>query len=285
MVERADQTDYASASSLVRVMESKLFWARSVVGRVRRFATRPPTMRPYLLGELLIVACLLRVYDGIRSHAEVRRPAAMSHGEALLHAERVLRIDIEHSVNAWTASQHWVSLAASYWYQFAHITVTMLVLVWCWWFRPESYRKARNSLVIINVVALAVFLLVPVAPPRLLPGTGFIDTVAQAGFGTSHGGPVTADQYGAMPSLHIGWALWTALVCYHLVKSRPLARCWLVYPFITVAAIVATGNHYLLDAVAGAVLAGSAWWLTHRARSPRATPPLELRPETAGVGG
>ena len=237
--------------------------------QVRSLVTRPVSRRPYVLGELLIMLCLLRVYDVIRSHAEVRRGAAVQHGRDLLQFERDLHIDLEPAVNRWASHHETVALLASCWYQFAHLTVTLVVLVWCYWRRPESYRRARNALVLINAAALAVFLFLPVAPPRLLPGAGFVDSVARAGFGSDHGGPVTADQYGAFPSLHIGWAVWTALVAAILVRRTVVRRLWAVYPFITCAVIVATGNHYLLDAVAGAVLALATFAVTHRTPMPR----------------
>jgi hypothetical protein len=243
---------------------------------------RGPLERPRLLGELLIVLVLLRVYDYIRTQGSLRRSPALEHGREILNLESTLRIGVEARANQWAAGHHEVSLLASWFYQYAHITVTMTVLAWIWWRHPASYRKARNSLVVINALALSVFFLYPVAPPRLLGGTHtFVDTVALAGFGATHGGPVTADQYGAMPSLHIGWALWTAMVGYRLVKRRPLRIAWLGYPLITLTVIVVTGNHYVLDAVAGAVLALGAQWLTHLRRAKRANA-VALAPSGAG---
>jgi membrane-associated phospholipid phosphatase len=225
---------------------------------------RPSWVRPYLLGELLVILLLLKVYDLVRGQAEVRRGAALDHGDQIMRLESTLRMQIEPAVNRWVAEHHALSLAASYWYQFAHLTITLSLLAWCWWRRPQIYRSARNALVIINAVGLVVFFLYPVAPPRLLPHFHFIDSVAQAGFGTSHGGPVTADQYGAFPSLHIGWAVWTAILGYRMARSNRLGWIWFGYPFITCFVIVATGNHYLLDAVGGAVLAlmstGAVWF-------------------------
>jgi membrane-associated phospholipid phosphatase len=159
---------------------------------------------------------------------------------------------------------HAISLAASYWYQFFHITVTLLVLLWCYWRRPGSYRRARNALVLTNVFGLGFFLAYPAAPPRFLPGAGFIDAVANAGFGTSHGGPVTADQYGAFPSLHLAWAVWTAVVAARLVRPTWLRRLWLTYPLITASVVVATGNHYVLDVLAGIGIALISLALAYR---------------------
>jgi membrane-associated phospholipid phosphatase len=228
----------------------------------RPAATRVP--RPTILGEVAVVLLLLRAYDMIREHSEVRAQAALRNGWDLLNAERLLHIDFEPAVNRWTSVHHAISLAASYWYQFFHITVTLLVLLWCYWRRPGSYRRARNALVLTNVFGLGFFLAYPAAPPRFLPGAGFIDAVADAGFGASHGGPVTADQYGAFPSLHLAWAVWTAVVAARLVRPAWLRRLWLSYPLITASVVVATGNHYILDVLAGIVIALISLALAYR---------------------
>jgi membrane-associated phospholipid phosphatase len=81
-----------------------------------------------------------------------------------------------------------------------------------------------------------------------------LDADKLVGFGSNNVGPVTADAFGAFPSLHIAWATWVVAVTFTLVRNPLLARVWIVYPFITLTAIVATGNHFVLDAVAGAIL-------------------------------
>lgn len=231
--------------------------------------------RPNLVGELLIVFVLLRVYDMARAKAEVRKLPAIANGETILDLERWLRLDVELAMNLWVTSQERLSLLCSHLYQFAHVSVTLSVLGWCWWRRPELYRSARNALVTINVIGLTVFLLLPVAPPRLLPGYGYVDSVAQAGFGTTHGGPIPADQYGALPSLHLAWAIWATIIATRMLA--PSARrhwCWL-YPVTITVIVVVTGNHYLLDAVAGtavalcalAVVQGSETYFPRKARA------------------
>lgn len=226
--------------------------------------TTPVLRRPRVIGEIVVVLLLLRAYDIVRTHAEVRQQSALRHGQFLLDAERWLHIDVERVLNIWVVRHEELSLLASYWYQFAHVSVTLSVLVWCWWRRPASYRRVRNALVLTNVFGLAIFLCYPAAPPRFLPGGGFIDAVAVAGFGASHGGPVTADQYGAFPSLHLAWAVWTALVAYRLAgpvrlpglrRSVSLRRAWLCYPLVTATVVLVTANHYLLDVFAGGLIA------------------------------
>jgi membrane-associated phospholipid phosphatase len=220
--------------------------------------------RPRIIGELLVLLLLLWAYDVVRSHANVREVAALRNGRQLLDFERWLNIDIELAANLWTTQQTALSLAASYWYQFTHLSVTLGVLVWCWWRRAGSYRRARNALVLTNVFGLIFFMVYPVAPPRFLPGFGFVDSVANAGFGPTHGGPVTADQFGAFPSLHLAWAVWTAVVAYRLVRSTTLRRLWLCYPMITAVVVVVTGNHYLLDVLAGILIALATLMIAHR---------------------
>ncbi len=210
--------------------------------------------------ELLIVGCLLRAYDVVREHADLRQGPAIAHGRALLSAERRVGLDLEAGASRWTAAHHLLELASSSYYQYAHVTVTMTLLLWTWLHRPSLYRWARTSLVLVNLAGLTVFFLLPVAPPRLLPGAGVVDGAVTVGRAAviAH---VHADQYGAMPSLHVAWAVWVAVVGWQVLPARwrsPVA----LYPVLTAAVVVMTGNHYLLDIPAGAVVAALA--LQHR---------------------
>jgi hypothetical protein len=210
--------------------------------------------RPHLLGEIVIVLVLVRGYDYVRSFDATRAPLAARVGEGLLHLEGRLHILVEPRSNHWLAHHTVVQLAAASWYQYAHLTVTLLMVAWCYWRHSNIYRQARNALVLTNVVGLIVFVVLPVMPPRLLPDGGFVDSVASAGLGNSPKGPVAADQYAAMPSLHLAWATWTAIVGILIVHG---ARrwIWVLYPMLTTLVVVSTANHYLLDAVAGTLVA------------------------------
>jgi hypothetical protein len=155
-------------------------------------------------------------------------------------------------VNRWLTSSPLLTDAAAGWYQFAHLTITLAALAGCYRWRPDIYRRARNSLVLMNVVGLAVFWLYPVAPPRLLPGLGFIDADALAGLGQGPAGPISPNLYGAMPSLHLAWATWTVIVLQYLLHEHPrLRRLAPAHAVITAVVVVATANHFVLDVVAG----------------------------------
>jgi membrane-associated phospholipid phosphatase len=213
--------------------------------------------RPALAGELVVVAVLVFCYDRICGLATAHQTVAVRNGEHVLGVEQRLHLDVELTINLWLAAHSHLAWLASWYYQLVHLTVTLLVLLACYWWRPDVYRSARNALVAINALALVVFWTFPVAPPRLLPGSGFVDitqaTGAAAGAATS-----APDPYAAMPSLHTAWAVWVAIIGWALLRRWWARALVIAYPAVTVTVIVVTGNHYLLDAVAGGLLAAAA---------------------------
>lgn len=216
---------------------------------------RPRRKRPWLIGELAIVFVLLEVYGYVRSLAHTRYGAALAHGRGILDIEDHLGMDVELRVNRWVTRHHDLSEVSVWIYQHTHTGLTMTVLLLCYLVGPNVYRPARNALVLTNLVGLAVFFVLPVMPPRLLPSEGFIDSVANAGFGTTHSPPIAADQYAAMPSLHVGWAVWVALVVMALLQRYRIRWIALLHPVTTSVVVVVTANHYILDVVAGIVVA------------------------------
>ncbi|GAB7004883.1 hypothetical protein JCM18899A_23560 [Nocardioides sp. AN3] len=219
----------------------------------RRWRLLRQRTRPLLIGELLIIVALVVVYDRLRSLAEVRVPFAVEHGWAILHDEMSLHLRIEDGLNTWLAGQALLRELCADYYQFMHETVALSVLAICYVKRPKVYRPARNAIVLTNVIGLVVYALYPVAPPRLLPGSGFVDLVARAGYGASHGA-ITADQYGAMPSLHLAWATWAALTVFAMTRRRWLHALMVVHVGLTGFIVIATGNHYVFDVLVGMAL-------------------------------
>ena len=210
--------------------------------------------RPFIVGEVLIIGALLFVYDHIKRIAH-RRPIAAEHnGRALLRVERAFGLDVEHGLNHVLTAHHAWSIVASYSYETLWWTTALIVLVVAYWKAADRYRLLRNVLVMINIVALIVFFVWPVMPPRLIPGAGFVDSVAAAGFGTKHVGRLPADQYAAMPSLHVAWAVYSAWAATVISRRRVVRVLAVLLPLVTVIDVMATGNHYLLDCVAGAAL-------------------------------
>lgn len=213
--------------------------------------------RPLVIGELAVLVALLVFYDRVRSLAAVRSSEAINHGWDILHLEAILHLRVEDPLNGWLDGRSFLRLSAVDYYQFMHVTVALGVLTACYVLRPAVYRASRNALVLTNVVGLVVFAVFPVAPPRLLPGGGFFDSVAEAGFGTNHG-PIPADQYGAMPSLHLAWATWAALTVFAMTRHWAPRLLLVSHVAVTAFVVQATGNHYLLDVASGVLLGGAA---------------------------
>jgi hypothetical protein len=219
--------------------------------------------RPHLIGELLVVLVLVKVYDAVRSLSPARQGQAIEHGRDILSLETTTHIDVERVINHALTGSHFLTELAAGWYQFTHLTVTLTVLACCYWWRPDLYRPARSSLVAVNLIGLVIFWLYPVAPPRLLPGLGFIDADLLAGYGLGPAGPISANLFAAMPSLHLAWATWTVIVVRKMLVNRPWPRRLApVYATTTGVVVVATANHYLLDVVAGIAVCLAASWAT-----------------------
>ena len=213
-----------------------------------------PAKRPRWWGELLVIAWLAWVYDAINNLAPLREAIALGHGRAIFSFEQSLHLTPELTLNRWLAGHYTLGAIMSDYYDNAHFIVTFGLLGWLWWKRADIYRPLRSSLVMINVIGLIVFWRYPVAPPRMLVSAGFSDVVASThAFGSWHTGKLAADanQFGAMPSLHIAWASWCALVLWKLSPRRWVRALALIYPCVTVLAVLSTGNHYLLDVFAG----------------------------------
>jgi hypothetical protein len=228
--------------------------------RLWRILTRADGRAPVWL-EVLVVIWLLWLYDTINNLAPLRRLAALHNAASVLAFERSLNLAPELALDRWVAAHATLGLAVSYYYVFAHFFVTFGLLGWLWWHKPKLYRPLRTQLVLINVIGLAIFWCFPVAPPRMLTGDGFTDIVAATNaVGDFHkGGLATvANQYAAMPSLHIAWASWCTLVVWRVFSNRIARTVAIVYPFVTAFVVLSTGNHFLLDVLAGAATMAAA---------------------------
>lgn len=222
----------------------------------------PTVRRTRWWGDALLIAWLLWLYDITTNLAPLRERAALQHGWSILRFEEALHVSWERPLDQWLAAHHTLALWLSDYYDNAHFVATVGVIVWLWWRRPGPYRRLRATLVVTNLIAFVVFWLYPTAPPRLLSGAHIADVVAASGaFGSWHSGGLShdANQFAAMPSLHLAWAAWSALAVWLVFRhrSRWVALVWL-HPALTLYAVLATGNHYLADTIAGLASVGVA---------------------------
>ncbi len=250
--------------------------ARPVASRFGRVPLLPfwrrVLSRPNLLLELLLIRVVYSAYAKVRLAATAGRPTAEEHGRQVHGLEQWLHIDIEHWVNHTVVGIGWLREFFDYYYSTFHFIVPLAILGVLYVRRPTDYRWARSSIGFATILALVGFWLYPLAPPRLMPGLGFIDTVhgvqdfAKPDYGTL---TTVTNQYAAMPSLHFGWSLWCGVVIVLLAPKGWMKALGLLHPLFTVSAIVATGNHWVLDAVGGAVVVGLGFGLTYVLSGPR----------------
>nr|WP_079082980.1 bifunctional glycosyltransferase 87/phosphatase PAP2 family protein [Streptomyces antibioticus] len=257
-------------------------YAEPVPARFRRVPLLPflkrVLARPNLLLELLLIRVTYAAYQKVRLAAtggtnSEGRARAEEHGQQILDIERWLHIDIEHWANHAVVQVDWLRNFFDFYYTSFHFVVPLTVLGVLYWRRPADYRWARASLGFATLLALVGFWLYPLAPPRLMPSLGVIDTVhGVQDFSKPDYGTLTAltNQYAAMPSLHFGWSLWCGVVIAIVAPKWWLKPLGLLHPFFTVTAIVATGNHWVLDAVGGAVVVSAGFGLSHLFQGPRA---------------
>ena len=211
--------------------------------------------------ELLAVVLLYVAYSAARTLVPADVDSARGNGAGLLHLERLLQLDVEAAANSWLSAHATVALLASYWYAALHYTVTPALLLLLRSRAPrETYRRLRNGLMAATMLAVVGYAAFPAMPPRLLGG--YTDTLAQTSGQGWWGAEASAprgmggltNQFAAMPSMHVGWAVWCALAAGVLLAGSRWRRLVWLYPLGTLVVVVATANHWVVDGVAGAAL-------------------------------
>jgi len=233
--------------------------------------TRPRI--PFGVQQLILLGLLYVGYTGSRTLANDDPTQARRRATELLTSERWLHIDVESRLNHWVSGDLAVAIAMSYWYSVLHYVVTPAVLVSLYRRDRHQFGRARNALIIATLTGLIGFLVFPTAPPRLMHGA-YVDTLAQVsqyGWWSSHAsapaglGGLT-NELAAMPSLHVGWAVWVAWTVWTTGK--------LSYRFVGVSyaigtdlVVLGTGNHWILDVLAGTGTAAVGILMTSPSRS------------------
>jgi len=228
--------------------------------------------------ESALVVALFALWQFAGSFSAMGPGGALGRARWLWHAERVLRLPSEAWLQRLVLPHPLVVQAFDLYYDILHFPVLIGCLIWLFVRHRERYGQFRNTLVAFTGICLLIQL-IPVAPPRMLPG--FVDTAAfygQSVYTTGFG----ADQLSAMPSVHVGWAILVAIAVIGTATSR---WRWLAiaYPAVTTIAVVVTANHFWLDGIAaaavlGAVLAAQAAasrLLGHRDAGPGTGDPAE----------
>jgi hypothetical protein len=240
-----------------------------------RERVRTTRLRPRAWSELLLVLGLFLAYKAGRLAVDGRVGAAYADADLIWHLERALRLPDEAHLQHLLLSAEALVRTANIYYAVVHFPATIAFLVFMYWFRPEHYLRFRRILAWLTAMGLIIHFVFPLAPPRMLGGLGLIDTAAV--YGPSVYGPPQDDtlsnQYAAMPSLHVGWALVVAAGLIHATRGR-WRWLWLAHPVLTMLVVTGTANHYWLDGVVAAVLVGVLLMAT--GRPDQAPPPIPV---------
>jgi hypothetical protein len=213
--------------------------------------------RPRWRTELYLLLALYGLYSLVRNVVPDQVAQAQHNARVILGAERALGLDVEKGINLATAHLPWLAVPANYYYATLHFAITAAVLVWLYRRRPAQYARARGVLLVMTLFALVGYWLYPLAPPRLMTGGGYVDTVREYGlWGVTPSDDLVSlsNQYAAMPSMHVGWALWAGLAVALLARHRLARALGALYPALTLGVVVVTANHFILDAVAAVAI-------------------------------
>jgi hypothetical protein len=203
--------------------------------------------------ETAVVLALFGMWQLAGTFVLMGPEGAIDRGQWIWQAERAVHMPSETVVQLAFLPHPLIVQALNLYYAGLHFVVVIGCLIWVYVWHRRKYPQVRTTLVLFTAAALLIQF-IPVAPPRMLPGDGMVDTgllYGQSVYGSVAG--FSADQLSAMPSVHIGWALLAALVIVEVSRSR-----WrwlaLAYPLLTMLAVVVTANHYWLDGIAAALL-------------------------------
>ncbi|WP_406066853.1 phosphatase PAP2 family protein [Streptomyces sp. NBC_01077] len=239
--------------------------------------------RPPLLRELALVTALFLIYKFGRLFANGHESRAFRNADRVWDAERAIHLPGEGTIQQLLLHGEPLIRAANTYYAAVHFPATLAFLVWLYLRRPAHYVWSRRVLALVTGAALALHLLMPLAPPRMLAASGLVDTARVYGPSVYGATPETdsmANQFAAMPSLHFGWALMVAIGLIAATRSR-WRVLWLLHPLFTLLVIVGTANHYWFDALAAAALLGLALIAVRAPGRRTAPPPVPRRLGTA----
>ena len=178
---------------------------------------------------------------------------AMAHAWWLWHTERSLGLPSELAAQRLLLPHPLLSQLANLYYATMHFGVLIAMLIWLFVRHRGAYPAVRNAMAASTAICLLVSF-IPVAPPRMLPSTGMVDTAIQYGqsvYSTTTG--FNPDQLSAMPSVHVGWAVLVAIVVIRTARTR-WRWLWLLYPAATTLIVVATANHFWADGIVATAL-------------------------------
>jgi hypothetical protein len=228
------------------------------------------TQRPRLAatgrftGEAALLAGLFALWRYAGTFSVLPSSGGLPRGQWLWHAERWVHLPSEAAVQQVFLPHPLIIQLFNLYYAGLHFPVMFSCLAWVFIWHRGHYRQMRTTVVLFTAAALLIQL-IPVAPPRLLPGSGLVDTAVLYGQSVY---AIGFDEFSAMPSVHVGWSIIVAVAVITASRSR---WRWLavLYPVLTTLVVVVTANHYWLDGVVAGILVAGALGVQKAGRSVR----------------
>ncbi len=218
-----------------------------------------------VLRQIALFGAAYLAYRLVRGLVQGDANAAFAHARDVISLELKLHIFVEPSIQTWASGSKALMDFSSWMYVNAQTTVTVVALVYLYVSHNRSFFFVRNMFAIAMFIALIGYLVFPTAPPRFMPEWGFIDSVSNftgVHLETAHGGggatTALTNIYAAVPSKHVCFALMIGWPLARLARHRIVSVLWLLYPFLMAFVIIATANHFIFDAILGALTAGAA---------------------------
>jgi hypothetical protein len=237
-----------------------------MTGRARELAPKALPQGPVdLLRQIVLFCGAYWLYRLVRGLVDGRAAEAYQNARDVIDLEQNLGLFIEPAVHAWASGSSVLIDGSSWMYLNSHFAVTTATLAWIYLRRNERFYFVRNMFLVAMTLALIGYVALPTAPPRLMPEWGFSDSVAAfTGVDTDAGtSGVLVNPFAAIPSMHVGFALMIGLTMAQLVRRRWARVLWWTYPAVVTFVVIATANHWWLDAFLGALVAAAAAVCAH----------------------
>lgn len=225
--------------------------------------------------EAAIVFALFGMWQYAAAQSLTRVTGAVAHGREVWHIERVLHLPSEVWLQRLILPYPSVVRFSNLYYAGLHFPITIAFLIWLWVRHRDRYPVVRNTIAIATGACLLVQM-IPVAPPRMLPEVGFVDTAMRYGqsvYGSTMARGM-ADQLSAMPSIHVAWAVLVGVVVVS-VSTSPWRWLAAVHAVLTILVVVVTANHFWADGIVAVALLGLGYAVATGV--PRFAPALQAR--------
>ena len=221
---------------------------------IRHFLPTSKVTLPEVVREAVVVVSAFLLYYLVRGNVDGREIEAVRRATQVIDLERALQIFWEADIQQQVLDTPLLNLA-NWTYVWGHFPVIVFAGIWLFMVHRDAYPVYRNAFLISGAIGLIIYGTLPVAPPRFLDGYGFVDTLAfrQSAQQLSLP-PALLNEYAAVPSLHFGWNM---LVGVAIIRHAPhllLKPLGVFMPTAMFLSIVTTGNHFIIDGIAGAAV-------------------------------